>query len=128
MTSGKNIFPYANEHWGSEAGSGRTAESRKPLSSAPGELRASEEQFKAFFEHANVGATQLEPTGRFVAVNARFCEITGYTREELLAGMTPLDLSYPDDRERDREHLMPFVEGKTSAYEVESVTSARTVQ
>jgi len=66
-----------------------------------------------------VGATQLDPSGRFVAVNRRFCKITGYSREELLAGMTPLDLSYPDDRERDRERLMPFVEGKTSPYEAE---------
>ncbi|GEM_PF-2414802 len=81
---------------------------------------ASEEQFNAFFENANVGATQLDTSGRFVAVNDRFCHITGYSREELLAGMTPLDLSYPDDRERDRDHLMPFVEGKnTSPYHVE---------
>ncbi len=81
---------------------------------------ASEEQFNAFFENANVGATQLDTSGRFVAVNDRCCDITGYSREELLAGMTPLDLSYPDDRERDREQLMPFVEGKnTSPYHVE---------
>ncbi len=81
---------------------------------------ASEEQFNAFFENANVGATQLDTSGRFIAVNDRFSQITGYTREELLAGMTPLDLSYPDDRELDREHLMPFVEGKdTSPYHVE---------
>ena len=85
----------------------------------PSDRLASEEQFNAFFENANVGATQLDPTGRFIAVNGRFCQITGYSREELLGGMTPLDLSYPDDRERDREHLMPFVEGKTSPYQVE---------
>jgi len=89
------------------------------LRSPSGASCTNEGHFDAFFAHSNVGATQLDLSGRFVAVNDRFCEITGYSRDELLAGMTPLDLSYPDDRERDRQHLMPFVEGQRSVYEVE---------
>ncbi|HXK58993.1 MAG TPA: PAS domain-containing protein, partial [Acidobacteriota bacterium] len=85
--------------------SGRRARSRHALFT-------DENYFNAIFAHANVGATRLDRQGRFVAVNDRFCEITGYSREELLSGMTPLDLSHPDDRERDRELLMPFVEGR----------------
>ncbi len=116
----KNNSRHTGQNLGSKADTSRRSQSGRSLLSPPSSDRlASEEQFNAFFENANVGATQLDRTGRFVAVNGRFSEITGYSREELLAGMTPLDLSYPDDRERDRELLMPFVEGRTSPYQIE---------
>ena len=111
--------PFVLKVWpGSELGYDSTKEQCPILSSRVTASRVKSSSTR-FFENANVGATQLDPSGRFIAVNDRFSQITGYTREELLAGMTPLDLSYPDDRERDREHLMPFVEGKTSPYQVE---------
>ena len=37
-------------------------------------------------------------TGRYLRVNPKFCEITGYSEEELL-GMTFRDLTHPDDRD-----------------------------
>src|SRR5882762_4498825 len=49
-------------------------------------LRESEEQFRVFFELAAMGAAQADvETGRLLRVNDRYCEITGYTRAELLA-------------------------------------------
>ncbi|MBS1149883.1 MAG: sensor hybrid histidine kinase [Myxococcaceae bacterium] len=74
-------------------------------------LRQSEEEFRAFFENAGVGAVQLDLAGRYTRVNNRYCEITGYSREELLAGKGPTDLSHPDDRDRDREYLRAVREG-----------------
>ena len=47
------------------------------------ELRQSEAQFRAFFELGGMGAAQIEvATGRLIRVNDRYCEITGYSREE----------------------------------------------
>ena len=48
-------------------------------------LRESEASFRALFEQAAVGVTRMETsTGRFLDVNRKYCEITGYSREELL--------------------------------------------
>ena len=64
-------------------------------------LRESEERFRAFFESAAVGAAEVDPdTRRFLRVNDRLCEITGYSREELTS-KTAFDLTHPDDREPD---------------------------
>jgi len=81
-------------------------------------LRASEELFRAFFDNAAVGTSLLEPNGKFLLVNDRYCEITGYRREELLK-MTPDELYHPDDRQRYEELLAPLRQGRTSLYRME---------
>eukprot|EP01031_Cornospumella_fuschlensis_P000307 gene307-384_t len=46
-------------------------------------LSASEAEFRASFNSAAVGNSQVEPaTGRYVRVNSKFCAITGYTESE----------------------------------------------
>jgi two-component system, cell cycle sensor histidine kinase and response regulator CckA len=82
-------------------------------------LRHSEEKFRAFFESAGIGATQLDlATGRFLKVNARFCQITGYSQEELRA-MTFRDITHPEDLERDSEGFLRMVSGKAPDYVAE---------
>jgi len=66
-------------------------------------LRASEEQFRLSFEMAAVGKAQADcQTKRFLKVNPKFCEITGYSEAEMLT-MTPADLTHPDDNDMDIE-------------------------
>jgi PAS domain S-box-containing protein len=61
-------------------------------------LGESERDFRAMFELASNGKVQADPvTWRFVRVNRKFCEITGYSEEELLR-RTFLDITYPEDR------------------------------
>jgi len=48
-------------------------------------LRESEERFRGTFENAAVGIAHVEVTGRFLRVNEKLCDITGYGRDELLA-------------------------------------------
>ncbi len=74
-------------------------------------LRRAEEDCRAFFENAGVGVSQLGPDRRYVRVNDRYCEITGYAREELLAGMSPLDLVHPDDRAQEQELVSGLMSG-----------------
>ena len=60
---------------------------------------------------------EADPTGRFITVNDRFCEMTGYSRAELL-NLHMLDLTHPEDLPLSQELL-----GKLSAsgepYEIE---------
>src|SRR5262245_45878011 len=81
-------------------------------------LEASEANFRGFFESVAVGACQVGKDGLFMRVNDRYCEITGYSREELLK-MGPLDLDHPEDREADRERVAKFVAGIDGAYRAE---------
>ena len=60
-------------------------------------LKASEQRFKALFEQAAVGVVQTDlATGRFALANLRFCEITGFTRDELMQ-MTFAQITHPAD-------------------------------
>jgi PAS domain S-box-containing protein len=82
-------------------------------------LRASEADFRAMFELAGVGKVQADPvTGRFLRVNRKQCEITGYSRDELLA-LTFAAITHPDDRDRDRAQFDQMVRGEISAESIE---------
>lgn len=63
-------------------------------------LRASEERFRGTFENAAIGMAHVGLDGRWLRVNRTLCEITGYSREELLA-ITFGDITHPDDLEKD---------------------------
>nr|WP_256439133.1 PAS domain-containing protein [Rubellimicrobium arenae] len=68
--------------------------------SAQGEMEAarreSEAHLAAIFDQATVGISETDATGRFRRVNARFCEIVGRPREELL-GMRMHEITHPED-------------------------------
>jgi diguanylate cyclase (GGDEF)-like protein/PAS domain S-box-containing protein len=63
---------------------------------AMAELRESEERYSSTVELAAIGITHVATDGHFVHVNRQFCEMIGYTKEELLA-LTAKDVSHPDD-------------------------------
>ena len=87
----------------------REQENRKLLAA----LRRSEAQFRASFELAGVGKTQIDAsTGKFIRVNKCFCELVGYTESELL-GLSPSDLAHPDDRRREAELIAALLRGET---------------
>jgi PAS domain S-box-containing protein len=64
-------------------------------------LRESEELYRTFTEEALVGV-YIYRDNRFVFVNPRMEEITGYDRDELL-GMDPMSIVLEEDRELVRE-------------------------
>jgi PAS domain S-box-containing protein len=59
-------------------------------------LRESEERFRATFEQAAVGICQSSLDGRFLRLNQKFCDLVGYTHEEML-NRTWMDITYPED-------------------------------
>jgi PAS domain S-box-containing protein len=63
------------------------------------------QQLQAVFEQAAVGMVIVDAAqSRFVKVNRRFCEIVGYSAEELLQGSIH-DITHPDDRRMDLDHV-----------------------
>ena len=82
-------------------------------------LQQSEEMFRGFFDNAAVGAAQLDAAGRFIRVNERYCAITGYGCDELLASMRAQDLDHPEDQPVDREGLIAMGRGELAFYESE---------
>jgi two-component system, cell cycle sensor histidine kinase and response regulator CckA len=86
-----------------------------------GELRraaeardAAEARFRGTFEQAAVGMSYVSLDGRFLRVNQRYCEVTGYSRGELLE-MTIDAITHPDDIAADREHLERLRSGAETA-------------
>ena len=59
-------------------------------------LQRNESLFRATFEQAAVGMNYVSLEGRFLRVNPRYCEITGYSQEELLQ-LGFRDITHPDD-------------------------------
>ena len=81
-------------------------------------LRESEQEFRAFFDNEAVGNAQVNMEGRFIRVNDRMCEITGYSRDELLK-MGPVDITHPDDRQKEKNGLSALMKGKAPAHSIE---------
>jgi PAS domain S-box-containing protein len=81
-------------------------------------LGESEQQFRATFEQAAVGIARVGPDWRLLQVNSRLCEITGYTREELLRS-TVQDITHPDDLDADLEYARRMLAGEMETYSME---------
>jgi PAS domain S-box-containing protein len=82
-------------------------------------LEESEREFRGIFELALSGKASADPfTGRFLRVNRKLCEITGYAEAELLE-RTTADITHPEDRPRDAEALEGVVRGEASGWTIE---------
>lgn len=73
-------------------------------------------RFDTTFEQAAVGMAHIERNGAFLRVNQKYCDILGYTRQELV-GLDFIQLTYAEDRERDKE-----LHEKLFQREIEQVT------
>jgi PAS domain S-box-containing protein len=71
---------------------------------AEGSARTELELVREAFERTAVGLVVITPDGVFRHVNAAFCEMTGYPREEL-EGQSFRRFTHPEDVARDEEHL-----------------------
>src|SRR5579862_6698952 len=82
-------------------------------------LRNSEAGFRAMFALSGVGMFQADtPAFRFTRVNETFCEIMGYSAEELLT-KTYIGLTQPQDRKRDMLGLTRVLRDKTDSWSIE---------
>lgn len=75
------------------------------------ELRESEERFRVTFEHAAVGIVHVNPDGRFLRVNQRFCDIVKYSKEELLS-LTFQEITHTDDLVKNLMYVRKMLKGE----------------
>jgi PAS domain S-box-containing protein len=78
-------------------------------------MRRSEERYRGTFENAAVGITHRDAEDRFLTVNKSFCDIVGYSREELL-GMRHQDIIHPDDVFEEAEFYERLYHGQLPNY------------
>lgn len=87
------------------------------------EVRNSEERFRGTFEQAAVGITHVALDGTWMRINQRYCEIVGYSEDDLRQ-RTFRDITHPDDLENDldlRDALL--ARGNGSYYQREAVSA-----
>ncbi len=83
------------------------------------ELEESEKLFRAMFDQTVVGvALTCSATGKLLRVNNKYCEITGYTAEQLKKNIFQ-KISHPDDLELDLTKMQELRDGKTNSYSIE---------
>jgi PAS domain S-box-containing protein len=73
-------------------------------------LRESEDKFKYVFDHSVAGKSITFPSGE-IHVNKAFCEMTGYSPEELI-NTNWKDISYPDDIKLTEDELGRLISGE----------------
>ncbi|HEX2573744.1 MAG TPA: PAS domain S-box protein [Polyangia bacterium] len=82
------------------------------------ELEAGERRYRATFEQAAVGIAHLGLDGRWREVNARYCDILGYPRAELLQRGIE-DILHPEDRQKDTDLVLDLLEGRRATFTAE---------
>jgi len=86
---------------------------------ADAQRRSSEQRLRAMFEQAAVGVAMVDMRAlRFERVNGRFCDMLGYTREEMLE-LSVLDVSDRRDMPLNDDLRDQLRQGKISAFHME---------
>ena len=81
-------------------------------------LRENEGRFRGTFENAAVGIAHKAADGRFLRVNEKYCEIVGYSRDELLE-RTFCDITHPDNLAAELERYTALMRGDLPSYTLE---------
>lgn len=75
------------------------------------QARAEAERYRTIFSLSAAGMAQVAIDGRFLQVNSRLCEITGYTEAQLL-GRRFRDVTHPDDIDYSEQLARDLIEGR----------------
>lgn len=81
-------------------------------------MRESKERFENAFEFAAIGMALTATDGRWFCVNQPFCEITGYSKEEM-ENMGFKDITYPEDLDEDLDYVRQILSGEIKTFQME---------
>ncbi len=92
----------------------------RPFASTPasGGKPESEERFRATLEQAAIGVAHQTLDDKWVWMNQRWCEIVGFSKEELLSRNLS-GLTHPNDREASAEFDRKVRGGQLDRYSIE---------
>jgi len=82
------------------------------------QLKESEDQFRNTLEQAAVGIAYVGPNGNFILINQKFCDIVGYSKQEMCK-LTFQDISYPDDLAPDLSNFQRLIGQDIDIYTME---------
>lgn len=81
------------------------------------EQKKREASLSAMFEQAAVGMS-YGPNKLLSNVNQKYCDIIGYTKEEL-ANLTYIDVTHPEDAQKDKDLFAKLIVGEINTYTIE---------
>ncbi|MCK5105444.1 MAG: PAS domain S-box protein, partial [Cyclobacteriaceae bacterium] len=82
------------------------------------QLKESEERFRNTFEQAAVGIAHVRLDGNFIRINQEFCDIVGYSQQEMLK-LTFQDITHPDDLTTDLNNVQRLLDQDIDNYTME---------
>ena len=82
-------------------------------------IRKGERKFRAIYEQAPTGIAILDSlSGRFTQINKKYCDIVGYSQEEML-NRTFQDITHPDDLQPDLDRMEQLLGGQVNSFQME---------
>ncbi|MBZ6075781.1 sensor domain-containing protein [Microvirga puerhi] len=81
-------------------------------------LRESEMRFSGAFRWSNVGMAIVAPYGRYLQVNQAYCDMLGYSEEELFS-LNFQDVTHPDDLAEDLRNTEEMLAGTRTSQTME---------
>ncbi|HMK45921.1 MAG TPA: PAS domain S-box protein, partial [Methanocella sp.] len=81
-------------------------------------LMESEEKYRSVYQQSAIGIARVGIDYRFIEVNQKFCDITGYTVKELLA-KSSMDIICPEDVDNDVKYAKMLLSGQINTYSTE---------
>lgn len=98
--------------------SGRGSTLRRLVEERTALLAQSEARFRSTFEAVPIGIAEISLDGYFLTVNQGWCDIFGYSRDELLY-MAFKQLSHADNHQSDDDIIEQALAGKISSFTLE---------
>ena len=113
----RNNFPVFDEQGNHlmSIGYGLNITDRKVAEEA---LKTSKDTFASAFDYSGIGMALISMDGKWLDVNNVLCQLTGYSKEELLQ-LSLKDITYPDDMDNDLDLLRKLRRKEISTYSIE---------
>ena len=81
-------------------------------------LMQSRKAFQNYFQNCSVGMSVTSPEKKWIEVNQSLCSMLGYSKEEL-DGLTWVDVTYPEDVDKNSRLFSEMMEGKLYRYDID---------
>lgn len=91
-----------------------------PLRKAEERAKENEEIHRLIYDQAYIGIARISPTGRFMMANKRFCEIMGFTQNEL-EKMVFFQLVHPSRKSKSVKNWDTLLEGTNTNFSTEDI-------